>query len=67
VIQFGRTATRSYELRGKTIRQGETACLFYPSANRDEEVFADGNAPDRCRASSHFLSSCSRRLCAKDQ
>jgi cholest-4-en-3-one 26-monooxygenase len=43
VIQFGRTATRDYELRGKTIRQGETACLFYPSANRDEEVFENGD------------------------
>ena len=43
VIQFGRTATRDYELRGKTIGKGESACLFYPSANRDEEVFADGD------------------------
>jgi cholest-4-en-3-one 26-monooxygenase len=44
VIQFGRTAVRDYEIRGKTIRAGETACLFYPSANRDEDVFPD---PDR--------------------
>jgi len=43
VIQFCRTATRDYELRGKTIRAGDNACLFYPSANRDEEVFADGD------------------------
>jgi cholest-4-en-3-one 26-monooxygenase len=41
VIQFCRTATRDYELRGQTIRKGQAACLFYPSANRDEEVFAD--------------------------
>ncbi len=41
VIQFGRTATRDYELRGKTIRAGESVCLFYPSGNRDEEVFDD--------------------------
>jgi cholest-4-en-3-one 26-monooxygenase len=39
VIQFGRTATRDYELRGKVIRQGQSVCLFYPSGNRDEEVF----------------------------
>jgi cytochrome P450 len=43
VIQFCRTATRDYELRGRTIRAGEAACLFYPSANRDEEVFADAD------------------------
>ena len=41
VIQFGRTATRDYPLRGKTIRKGESVCLFYPSGNRDEDVFDD--------------------------
>jgi len=41
VIQFARTATRDYTLRGKTIRTGQAACLFYASANRDEEVFPD--------------------------
>jgi cytochrome P450 len=44
VIQFARTATRDYELRGQKIRAGERVCLFYPSANRDEEVFADPEA-----------------------
>jgi cholest-4-en-3-one 26-monooxygenase len=43
VIQFARTATRDYELRGQTIRAGQSLCLFYPSANRDEEVFPDGD------------------------
>jgi cholest-4-en-3-one 26-monooxygenase len=43
VIQFCRTPTRDYTLRGKTIRAGQNACLFYPSANRDEEVFPDGD------------------------
>jgi len=41
VIQFARTATRDYQLRGTTIRQGQATCLFYASANRDEDVFAD--------------------------
>jgi cholest-4-en-3-one 26-monooxygenase len=41
VIQFCRTATRDYALRGQTIRRGQAVCLFYPSANRDEEVFED--------------------------
>lgn len=39
VIQFARTATRDYPLRGKTIRAGQSVCLFYASGNRDEEVF----------------------------
>lgn len=39
LIHFARTATEDYELRGKRIRAGESVCLFYPSANRDEEVF----------------------------
>lgn len=43
VIQFCRTATRDTVLRGQTIREGESACLFYPSANRDEDVFPDGD------------------------
>lgn len=43
VIQFGRTAVRDYVLRGQTIQAGELACLFYPSANRDEDVFPDGD------------------------
>jgi cytochrome P450 len=41
IIHFGRTATADCELRGKRIRRGEALALFYPSANRDEEVFAD--------------------------
>jgi cholest-4-en-3-one 26-monooxygenase len=43
VIQFCRTATRDYALRGQTIRTGQSACLFYPSACRDEDVFPDGD------------------------
>ena len=41
VIQFSRTATRDYTIRGTTIREGQAVCLYYPSANRDEDVFAD--------------------------
>jgi len=41
VIQFCRTATRDAEIRGQTIREGESVCLFYASANRDEEIFED--------------------------
>jgi cholest-4-en-3-one 26-monooxygenase len=41
VIQFCRTPTEDFELRGQRIRAGESMCLFYASANRDEEVYAD--------------------------
>jgi cytochrome P450 len=39
VIQFARTAKEDTEVRGQKIKAGEVLCLFYPSANRDEEVF----------------------------
>jgi len=41
VIQFSRTATRDYTIRGTTIRKDQAVCLFYASANRDEDVFPD--------------------------
>jgi cytochrome P450 len=41
VIQFARTAAEDTELRGQKIRAGESLALFYPSANRDEEVFEE--------------------------
>jgi cytochrome P450 len=41
VNHFSRTATVDSELRGKRIRPGDSLALFYASANRDEDVFAD--------------------------
>lgn len=41
VKNMARTATRDIELRGRTIRRGQKLLLLYPSANRDEEHFAD--------------------------
>jgi cytochrome P450 len=41
VIQFCRTPVEDLEIRGTKIRAGESLCVFYPSANRDEEVFPD--------------------------
>ena len=38
---MARTATRDTELHGQKIREGETLALFYPSANRDAEIFDD--------------------------
>jgi cytochrome P450 len=44
VTSFRRTATRDTELRGRRISEGQKVVVWYASANRDEEVFAD---PDR--------------------
>ena len=44
VIHFCRTAVEDVELHGQRIRAGDSLCLFYPSANRDEAIFDD---PDR--------------------
>jgi cholest-4-en-3-one 26-monooxygenase len=39
VIHHARTAAEDVEIRGTRIARGDTLALFYPSANRDEEVF----------------------------
>ncbi len=39
VRHFMRTATEDFTLRETTIRAGESAVLWYPSANRDEDIF----------------------------
>jgi cytochrome P450 len=44
IMQFQRTLTCDHEMNGHLYRKGDKVVLFYLSANRDEEVFAD---PDR--------------------
>jgi cholest-4-en-3-one 26-monooxygenase len=44
VMHMARIATRDVELRGQQIRAGQKVLLWYPSANRDEEIFPE---PDR--------------------
>lgn len=46
VISFSRTVTAETELRGRTLHAGDTVLNLYPSANRDDDVFA---APDEFR------------------
>jgi cytochrome P450 len=46
VIQFRRTVTRSTELGGKQMHEGQKVVIFYVSANRDEAQFDD---PDTFR------------------
>lgn len=41
VISFLRTVTADFELAGTALQPGDTVCVFYPSANRDERVFDD--------------------------
>ena len=41
VGSFLRTASENFDLNGTRIAAGDTVGLFYPSANRDEAVFAD--------------------------
>lgn len=44
IKNMARTVTREVELHGQTMRPGDQVIFLYPSANRDEAVFAD---PDR--------------------
>jgi cholest-4-en-3-one 26-monooxygenase len=46
VVQFSRIATADTELHGQQIREGDVVAMFYPSANRDDEVFANPNCFD---------------------
>jgi cholest-4-en-3-one 26-monooxygenase len=55
VIQFCRTPNEDYVLRGKTIQAGQNCCLFYPSANRDEEVFEDPDTFRIDRSPNHHI------------
>jgi cytochrome P450 len=55
IIHFGRTATVDFELRGKKIQAGQALGLFYPSANRDEEIFEDGDVFRIDRNPNHHL------------
>jgi cytochrome P450 family 142 subfamily A polypeptide 1 len=41
IQNMARTATRTVELRGQRIEEGQKLLLIYPSANRDQAVFAD--------------------------
>lgn len=46
IIHFGRTAAQDCEIRGQRIEKGQHLALFYPSANRDDDIF---ESPDSFR------------------
>jgi len=53
---FRRTATVDTELSGTVIRAGDKVALYYTSANRDEQVFADPQRFDIRRSPNPHLS-----------
>jgi cholest-4-en-3-one 26-monooxygenase len=55
VIQFTRRATEDTELNGQKIAEGDMLALFYPSANRDESVFAAPSRFDIERYPNHHI------------
>ncbi|MCZ4499129.1 MAG: cytochrome [Marmoricola sp.] len=55
VMTFRRTAVKDVEIGGQQIAAGEKVVMFYPSANRDESVFADPWNFDITRAPNHHV------------
>jgi len=55
VVAFRRTALEDIEIRGVQIRKGDKIVMSYPSANRDEEVFAEPDRFDVRRSPNHHL------------
>jgi cytochrome P450 len=55
VMQFARIATEDTEIAGSQIRAGDKVALFYCSANRDENAFADPNVFDLSRSPNPHL------------
>jgi cytochrome P450 len=52
---FRRTATRDFDLHGKTIRAGDKVLYWYASANRDETVFDQPFRVDLARSPNKHL------------
>jgi cholest-4-en-3-one 26-monooxygenase len=56
VMHFRRTAMRDVEMRGQKIKDGDKVVMFYPAANRDEEVFPNADVFDITRTPNEHLS-----------
>jgi cytochrome P450 family 142 subfamily A polypeptide 1 len=64
IKNFNRTATRDVELHGETIGAGQNVLLLYPSANRDETVFAEPETFDiRRQPNDHVAFGFGAHLC----
>jgi cytochrome P450 len=55
VHHFRRTALADTEIRGVRIRENDKVVLWYPAANRDEEIFPDADAFDVGRSPNEHL------------
>ena len=55
VMYFRRNATKDFELRGQTIKEGDKISLWYISANRDADVFTDPFTFDITRDPNHHI------------
>ncbi len=55
VKQFMRTSTEDYVLRGVPIPKGGSVLLSYPSANRDEDIFANSGTFDIRRSPNRHI------------
>ncbi|MCY3921588.1 MAG: cytochrome P450 [Chloroflexi bacterium] len=55
VVHFARTVTQDTEVRGVPMKAGETLAMWYPSANRDEDMFEDPDTFDIGRSPNDHL------------
>ena len=55
VVHFARTVTQDTEVRGVPMKAGETLAMWYPSANRDEDVFDEPDTFDIGRSPNEHL------------
>jgi cholest-4-en-3-one 26-monooxygenase len=56
VVYFRRTATSDVECNGHRIKRGQKVVLCYASANRDEDVFVNGDCFDVARSPNNHVS-----------
>jgi cytochrome P450 len=55
VTHMARVATQNVELRGKKILKGDRIVMWYPSVNRDEDVFPNADVFDITRSPNEHL------------
>lgn len=55
-LYFRRTATRDFEMHGKTVRAGDKVLYWFASGNRDDAAFADPMRVDLARTPNRHLS-----------
>jgi cytochrome P450 len=55
VTHMSRVATEDTVIRGQHIRAGDRVVMWYPSVNRDEDVFPDGDVFDITRSPNEHL------------